>query len=76
MVFWILRLFWLPDYKNPHRHVWANWLKTNNGVNGPRIAISRAPVMYRLPNIGKPRTTGSGKSHRQRADPTKGKPAG
>jgi hypothetical protein len=32
--------------------------------------------MYRLPNIGKPRTAGSGKSHRQRADPTKGKPAG
>jgi hypothetical protein len=32
--------------------------------------------MYRLPNIGKPRTAGPGKSHRPQSGPKKGKPAG
>jgi len=45
-------------------------------MNGPSIAIGRVPVMYRLPFIGKPRTAGPGKSHRQSSGPKKGKPAG
>jgi hypothetical protein len=68
--------FSLPDYKKKSRARLGKLMKIKDEMNGPSIADSRVPVMYRLPYIGKPRTAGSGKSHRQSSGPEKGKPAG